>query len=176
MVIKSNASNTQAIILCYLVSILVFIVFCSLSTYYIAAAMFLLILTYSTCYWIATGKTLVFDKSGCTVSFLWYRRAYTWDELKTKQYKTYKTSSRYPYSRGAVFSAKLIHCPNWLRPDRYCMFVHPLSFLFVYFRPENLPNTADKLNPMLYVTEESYFRDKLTEWNVEMRNSDDSPA
>lgn len=61
------------------------------------------------------------SKTGCTVSFLGYKRVYDWEELKTKYIEYYDNSIEYrtPYTGGVVFSKKEIRKPKWLKIATY---------------------------------------------------------
>ena len=39
--------------------------------------------------WVVYHRTIKMDKDGCTVSFLWFKKTYLWDELKTKHVENY---------------------------------------------------------------------------------------
>lgn len=172
MVIKSDKGNTGIIIFLLIILVLVFLIIGQQSligALVVCAIPLLLALRY----WIATGRTIVISENGCTVSFLWYKKHYLWEELKTKQFGDYKGCYGYrsPYQGGAEFSPSCIRKPVWLMPTEYSVLVHPLSYVFVYFRPNKL-STIDAQYPMIYTVDEVVFRTKLKEWGVPMKTGD----
>lgn len=120
-------------------------------------------------YWIATGKTIIMSKEGCSIVFLWYRRYYRWDELQMKQFASYADAFgfRSPFLGGAEFSPKALRKPKWLNALEYCQWVHPISFFFVYFRPDIIPLMCEPKSD-IYVVDEMEFRAKLKEWGVSL--------
>lgn len=104
--------------------------------------------------WLATGKTIIMTKEGCTI-FLWrYRKHYRWDELIVKKYvkgdfllEEYRYPLGQSYREGIVFTkhkAKPVRwvssyhrgaSSGWMSPYSYCTFVRPLSSCFVNFYP-----------------------------------------
>ena len=128
-------------------------------------------------YWVATGRTIIMDSEGCTIQFLWYRKCYTWDQLKTKRFADYKHSLGYKasYIAGAEFSPNMVRKPKWLKPVEYCALIHPVSFFFVTFKPADdllknarqYPSTTQF--PCIYMVDEMAFRDKMKEWNIQLQ-------
>jgi len=124
-------------------------------------------------YWMATGRTIIMDQMGCTVVFGKYRKCYRWDELKVKQYVDCRKClgyGRQPYQSGAEFSIKEVKRPKWMQLGAYCQYFHPLTYIYVYFRPrpENYPWIMKLNPPFCYPVDELEFRKKMIEWGVDM--------
>ena len=117
---------------------------------------------------IASCRTFIFNDQGCTVSFLWYKKMYTWDELKMKQYVTYNNcyESYSLVTEAAEFSPKKVRIPKWMQAYTFSIF-HPLSFVFVYFPPDPRPKDETRYT-IEYEADKEEFRAKLKEWGVEM--------
>ena len=125
-------------------------------------------------YWISIGRTLIMNEEGCTVKFFWYSRTYSWSELETKQIEDYTHSygGRQPYKAGAIFYHKQTKKPSWLPPDGWSVFLHPFSFVFVLFNPHVEYKAAVAYPyPDAYLVEETEFRKKMAEWNVELKDN-----
>lgn len=105
--------------------------------------------------WLATGKTIIMTREGCTVLFRRYRKHYRWEELSVKRYV--KGAGQLDeglgrcippnYREGVVFSkhkAKPVRwtepysrakSSGWMRPYSYCVYVRPLTSFSVNFYP-----------------------------------------
>lgn len=92
-------------------------------------------------YWIAVGRIFVFDCDGVTISFLWYKKCYAWEDFQLKQFFLCEEGFGYrsPYSKGIELSYKQRRRPTWLQPMQYCFFVHPFSYIVIHFPPEKQP-------------------------------------
>lgn len=180
MVIKSGKINKQMLIFLSAVTILLPVLFIFRTSWEDARDARITILccvmwyslmgSYVLVYWIATGRTIIMRKEGCTVAFLGYRWYYRWDELQMKRFADYDGAIGYgfPFKGGAEFSPKVLRKPKWLNPLEYCQWAHPISFFFVCFRPE-VPVSKDSTcwaRSDIYVVDEMEFRAKLKEWGV----------
>lgn len=94
------------------------------------------------CNRIATGRTIIMDKEGCTVLFGRYRKQYRWNELNVKKYIfSYSGLGDRPhgigimYREGVVFLKHRTKLLKWMSTYTYCYDVRPLSSIFVYFYP-----------------------------------------
>lgn len=171
MTITSDKRNKAAIFLLFAIVVALFAVLCmdsqSLSGPLIVCTIpFVLVIRY----WMATERTIILTKDGCTVCFLWYKKAYTWRELKVKRLVNYENSFGYksPYRGGAEFSPMNISKPRWLMPAEYSILAHPLSFIFVYFSPKELSQAGSQY-PMIYTVDEAIFREKIKEWGIQLQ-------
>ena len=126
-------------------------------------------------YWIATGRTLIMDKNGCRVSFLWYKKAYSWNEL-TKYTETYENiiSYRFLHDGGYIFSTKPINKPKWMGPIEYCAIVHPFAVFFVCCTPPELTK-AHKQYALIYPVDKEELTACFLKWEVDfkVRQSED---
>ena len=88
-------------------------------------------------FWISVGRTLTFDENGCTVSFLFLKKHYTWEALRTKCVANFPNAIGYrdPYVQGVIFSSKKVKIPLKQKPSQYSFLLHPFCFFFVNFTP-----------------------------------------
>lgn len=94
------------------------------------------------CNRIATGRTIIMDKEGCTVLFGRYRKHYYWNELILKRY-VFDYSGlgdrlhgiEIMYREGVIFSKHKAKQLKWMSTYTYCYYIRPLSSIFVYFYP-----------------------------------------
>lgn len=96
------------------------------------------------CNRIATGRTIIMDKEGCTVLFGRYRKHYYWNELILKRYvfdysglgdEIRRSGIGIMYREGIIFSKHKAKQLKWMSTYTYCYFMKPLSSIFVYFYP-----------------------------------------
>lgn len=173
MIVKSDRKCNDALILLFICVIAASGLICAASRNVIVT-MLVLILAGALCLrqWIAVGKELEICETGVTVSFLWYRKEYSWDALKTKRFVDYK--DRYGYKNscvgGAEFSPVSIRSTLRLKSADYCILVRPVSFFFVCFQPDNISTDAVQY-PMFYAVNEADFRNKLDEWGVSLEDT-----
>lgn len=115
-------------------------------------------------YALAVAKTVVLDPSGCTFSFLCYRKHYLWSEFSVKKVEDYEDvySYRQRPEAGAIFLIKPHRRPKWMGPGEFCMLKAPLSSFYVCFSIglERFPNP--------YVVDKKLFLDTLSQWGVEL--------
>ncbi|MBQ4563441.1 MAG: hypothetical protein IJA58_03045 [Lachnospiraceae bacterium] len=118
-------------------------------------------------YWVATGRTIKLDRYGCEVTFLGYRKKYLWEEMKYRKYENAESYRFYKtlFLESVFFSRKNIRKPIWMSPEWYCIWRHPFSTFFVYFRPKA---KVRRLPVFIYCVEEDEFRQHLAEWGVEI--------
>lgn len=171
MIIKSKGNNAIiffsiiAIIVYYFIMIVTFGKDFIIVTSLISVLLLVLIIRY----WIATGKTIIINEYGCSISFLGFKREYKWDELETKHIEYYNNSIEYRtlYHGGVVFSEKEIKKPKWVKAATYSIFIHPISVFFIYFKPKR-PKLYYKY-PQIYEIEKGLFIDKMREWKVDIK-------
>lgn len=165
MTIKSGANYAQAVIFLFGASIGYFLLmYYAVEAKTLALIMGLLLFCFAVRYWAAIGKTIMISKDGCMVRWLWYRRVYSWEELKGKRCFQVGYEYRCSATGGVEFSRKAIRRPAWLGAASYAIWVHPLSYLFVYFY------TVKPLNREIpfYVAAENELREKLMEYGVSL--------
>lgn len=92
--------------------------------------------------WIATSRTIIMSREGCTVQFYHYRKYYQWGELAVKKYvkgsfqlEDFIQGFGQFYSEGIFFSKYSTTRFKWMKPYRYCVTIRPFSSFFVNFYP-----------------------------------------
>ena len=114
-------------------------------------------------------RTIEIDENGCTVSLLFFKKRYLWNELKTKHLEDYG-SRFFPASafarnikRGVIFSTKenfrtpkMVHITGYWA---YCL--NPFCFFVVLFKPEEGVYTEG-----FYEVDEDVFMSKMEEYGV----------
>ena len=115
----------------------------------------------------AIGKVIILDSKGCTISFLFYRKTYSWNEFSIKRWENFRNaySHKEEPEVGVMFSVKLFRRPQWIPPNQFCMLTAPLSSFFVCFSdgPARCPNP--------YAVDEASFLETLSRWGVELDES-----
>lgn len=117
----------------------------------------LLVAIYSLRFDIATGRTIIMDEEGCSVSWGKYRREYKWNDFQVKAVVDFRPSllDRYIYNRSAIFSTKpKIYNSLWWSPIDYSWMLHPLTFVFINFTP-NMPLNKRWIESELYEINEA---------------------
>lgn len=87
----------------------------------------------------ALGRKIYFHKDGCTVSFLFFKKQYSYKDLKTKNIEDFSQrlgGGSDSYERGVVFSVREnFHTPQILSITQYLLFtVNPFHFFVVFFQ------------------------------------------
>ena len=167
MVIKSNKRCSVRLIGLCLIVVLASCLFVQIFGI-VAALMFL------TCssviialYYVAIGRTIIMDESGCKIVLGRFSREYAWNEICIKRLEPACLGLRNPYHLGcAFFSIKQVNKPIWLDPSLYCTFCHPLSCFFVYFVKYDANSNASD-TPGLYEAEKHSFVEQLQQWGVD---------
>lgn len=167
MVFKPGKVCTSSIILiCFLLIVLFFV--SPDTSFYIVTCSILVIIAMRGL--ISMGRTLLFDANGCTVSFLWYKRVYKWDDLQTKYIESYRYLWKNGIScqmKGILFSEKNIYKPKWMMAGEYSAFFRPISAFYVYLVPkEELEKNPKLVVEYSYLVDETFFLEKMEEWNV----------
>ena len=117
-------------------------------------------------------RTFTFTKEGCQISVLWIKKMYTWSELQTKRVVIYEYTRQEKMYKSCLELYKKKIKPLKVTPSTYCMYLHPFSFIYVYFGKKS------ELNFMAKSIEESQFDwyvdttntliPQLREWGVEL--------
>ena len=118
-----------------------------------------------------TCKTIYMDESGCTVTFLFFKQKYKWEELKTKRitYNGAKASKlafrHYQYEKTVVFSKKEnLKTSKYIDIEtHYNICLKPWSYFIVNIKDKN-----QKASSPTYEVDEEYFMSKMKEWGVEL--------
>ncbi len=169
MVLKYGSDHylRNALVMCVAIGVSIFFVFCLKVNIYIVLCFFLLQSIIGVLTVIAQGRTLIFDKNGCTVCFFWYKKSYTWQELITKRIEKYEQPSMLDrgvvsYPKSAMFAPYKVRKPKSVRPWHYTL-LHPLSFIYVNFSLDkpDLPGSH-------YEISEEEFWLKMKEWGISM--------
>jgi len=105
-------------------------------------------------FWIAIGRTITLDSDQITVSFLFFTKRYSFDQLKLKREFSNKNGFVYrvPYTDGVELAFKPIKRPPWIQPLSYCVWVHPFSYIVIHFEPK--PQNANEC-PAIYESDKA---------------------
>ena len=128
---------------------------------------------------VSVARTFVFNKDGCTIELLWYRKMIPWSRIKYIRIESYPhmATNRFPYSGAIVFTTKRIYHSTKARVTKYNLIgtptlfssYHPFSHIYVYFEA-NPPVKYTRFNYPRYSREfcvdENTFINLLKEWNV----------
>ena len=131
---------------------------------------------------LCLARTFVFNKDGCTIELLGYRKMIPWSRIKyirIESYASYLVSYKYPYSGGIIFTTKKLYHSTKARVTNYNSFMrhaivglfpfHPFSHIYVYFEA-NPPVQYTRFNrrrqPREFCVDENTFINLLKEWNV----------
>ena len=117
-------------------------------------------------FWVAVGRTLTFDDNGCTVSFLFLKKHYTWETLRTKCVVNYQNAIGYrdPYNQGVIFSSKKVRLPLKQKPSQYSFLLHPFCFFFVNFTPATPYSIRVSVMRGLYEVDKDPFLEKFSQY------------
>ena len=175
MKVSANYENFAVIILQAVVVPFVGLFMAVTTVWWLGLATAAVILAVIFPYWLATGRTFVFDAEGITVRLGFYSRRYRWEDLKTKRIERYRVQNWYfeeteAYTGWAEFSVKEIRRPRWQLPEKYSTRRHPLSYIFVHFPSEKFESCVkySRRFAPCYVTDEQEFLSKMQEWGVEL--------
>ena len=134
--------------------------------------LFLYLLAFAVSY----GRTFILDAEGCTVCFLWFRKHYCWDDLKTKRVERYPQfslvkSGDCPYQKYVAYAPYQVHKPRWVKPLFYNI-LHPWSYIYFNFYISD-PNTKGIFGPIIYrgrhyEIHEAEFLEKMRQWHVDL--------
>ena len=116
-------------------------------------------------YWVAVGRTLTFDENGCTVSFLFLKKYYSWEELRTKRILNHQDAIGYrdAYKEGVIFSSKKVKTPLKQKPPQYSFLMHPFCFFFVNFTPSNQHSKQVNVMRGLYEVDRNTFLERISQ-------------
>ena len=70
---------------------------------------------------------------------------------------------------SAEFARRELRRPKWMHPGRYCELFHPLSIIYVNFRPISIEEQkAGQYYPFFYPVNGMIFINKMNEWKIKM--------
>ena len=109
-------------------------------------------------------RTLIMDEKGCTIYGFGKERYYTWEEFAIRRLEEHLIPVSRGYKKGYVvfFSVYPVEKAQNKNPIDYWRH-HPLSMTMFSF---HFALSEDEIYEPGY--EESYFREKMKEWNVEL--------
>lgn len=107
--------------------------------------------------WFIYDKTIIMDKSGVTICFLFYKKSYSWNDVKMIKIVNLKRCYEFGrlFHRCAYFSFKRSNKLKSINPSIYGCF-HPFSFCFIYLEK----------GARIYEFDEQLFKSKLNEWGI----------
>ena len=110
-------------------------------------------------------RTLIMDEKGCTIRFFGKERYYTWEEFairRLEEHMIWVIAHEYKKEYVVFFSVYPVEKAQNKNPIDYWRH-HPLSMTMFSF---HFALYKDEIYEPGY--EESYFREKMKEWNVEL--------
>lgn len=128
------------------------------------------ITVYLLIYIAAIGRTYRYSKQGCTISFLFYRKSYVWEELQIKKYeKDFAFTvgagggTSYGAADGVFFSVKPYKYTKSGSPITSSEIFQPSKFYVLF------PHRMKKYSFIPYpVADRDKFLGLLKEWGVEI--------
>ena len=116
-------------------------------------------------YFFMLFRTLIMDEKGCTIRFFGKERYYTWEEFAIRRLEEHLIDTP-PHGKEKAyvvfFSVYPVEKAQNKNPIEYWRH-HPLSMTMFSF---HFALSEDEIYEPGY--EESYFREKMKEWNVEL--------
>lgn len=178
MCIKSDKTTLlgNVIITISLVLLVIYFYFTLRMKYPIVFTILVIVLSYMLiAQWFCTERTIILDNEGCTVSFLFLHRRFSWDEIQYRRYvdMKYATGSKPINDKGVEFSTRPINRPKRLMCYDFSLLFCPFSFhyFFVYFPPVLSNRKSNDLLPNYYTVEESEFRNNMEQWDIHLTES-----
>lgn len=146
-------------------------ILCFTQAMYLEGSILLLLtIIFITRWCIAVFRTIILSSTGITVKFLWIRGDIPWDEVRVS-FESYKNSvlhSRYTLYGAAVFYRRSVYFrkPKSWQPLNYNIFVHPFSFVYVYF-----PEQKNYEGPDPFPLNKQVLEEKLAAWKIKYDNN-----
>ena len=167
MIIKSKGIKSSIILLFGFLIIYFFIMYDLSKSILFSAILFLVLSIILLLIWFVYDKTIIMDISGITVHFLFYKKSYSWDDVKTIRIVNLKRCYEFGrfFHRCAYFSFKKNIKFRLINPSTYGN-LHPFSFGFIYFK-----KSEEKLSTQIYEIDEQLFISKLDEWGIKIEES-----
>lgn len=126
------------------------------------------------------GRTFCMDAEGCTVSFLWFRTKYRWEDLQIRQALT-GLRNRIHLGRNApsfecavVFSPHSFSIPGWIGLESYLHFLTMFqwtkswSLVYLYLAPRDCASPVDKT---YYTVDSELFWENMKAWGITIQNA-----
>lgn len=113
---------------------------------------------------LAIFRTISLMPDGVTISIFHICKFYPWDSI-TVHYESYVDRlyfGRKQYKGAVLMIPNGNRRPKRIYPLMYCIFFHPISFVFINFTEESLYPDA----PGVYAVQKQEFISKMTAWNV----------
>ena len=131
---------------------------------------------------ISSGRTFILDEEGHTICFLWMRKKYFWNDLRTKRIIEYPrlpliySKSDCPYKKGAIFAPFHVRKPKWIRPMVYS-WLHPWKLVYVNFSIPDASLFGKKASyaGRHYEVDECDFCNMMKKWNIVLHEASDAP-
>lgn len=129
----------------------------------IALVVLAIFLPYSLC----VGKTIILSIDGFTIQFLFIRKYYSWNEVRTCKLEDYTHIHAYRirYGMGVFISANQGSRKPWMGPILQSLLHNPMSSFFVTFYDPTLQDTHYVV-PGAYCVDKNSFLSILEQWNV----------
>lgn len=120
--------------------------------------------------WWNEGRTIIIDKKGCLIKFLFYKNYFLWNELNVRQMRPKIGLWEY---EGVVFSAHAYDRPGDSSNCDYYMLKHPFTCFVVNFSGKHRPIMYGQALPVVIDGEicsidKERFINKMEEWNVKL--------
>ena len=120
--------------------------------------------------WWNEGRTIIIDKKGCLIKFLFYKKYFLWNELNVRQMRPKIGLWEY---EGVVFSAHAYDRPGDSSNCDYYMLKHPFTCFVVNFSGKHRPIMYGQAFPVVIDGEicsidKERFINKMEEWNVKL--------
>ena len=144
-----------------------FLIFIATNSLVVFAILFCLGAFLTVRFWFAFGRCIDMDSSGLIVSFLFFKKRISWENVW--QVKVFNASNCIGYkstlSCGVEVFFHTASRPAWLDPAAYCFFFNTANYVFLSFLGTAIqPNGMQY--PVYYEVSESDLMEKLREWGV----------
>ncbi|HIZ43393.1 MAG TPA: hypothetical protein H9672_01545 [Firmicutes bacterium] len=127
---------------------------------------------------ITLEKIIILTPEGCTIKLFCYKKTYTWNQLKTKQWEDYRDfwkSIEGNYYQGGLFLSPYRTRQKYRKyPHEYIetFTVHPFASVYIYFkRPQDKVWKRSSDTKHYYEADEQVLRDTLSRWGVEIEEN-----
>ena len=127
---------------------------------------------------ITREKIIILTPEGCTIKLFCYKKTYTWNQLRTKQWEDYRDfwkSIMKSYYQGGLFLSPYCTRQEYKTyPDLYVelLTLHPFASVYIYFkRPSNKARKRSSDTKHYYEADEQELRDTLSRWGVEIEEN-----
>ena len=138
-----------------------------------AIVLFLPIIIFILDQWVIACRTLIMDKTGCTIRFWIFSRFWAWESLETRKIVYFQDAFRFrePYVSGVVFSSKKQELPRRMTPGAYNLFNSPFNYFYVYFDLHPHTQRANYTGDDTYLVDKYQFLAMMRDWRVELEEA-----